>query len=176
MNDQFAGGMFDYQTFYREVAGILLSKYCRIAEIGAGDGASIIYLAKCLHKEATIFSIDNLEYGGQAQADNIRDNIEKSGVSVNMIIGESVESAALFADDSFDFVFIDSSHKYRETKAEIKCWLKKIKPGGILAGHDYFGEPAVKHAVDEMIEKEKLETRPTGKGCGVWMTRKVGSS
>ena len=49
----------------------------------------------------------------------------------------SHEAAALFPDDYFDFVYIDTDHTYETTKLELELYRKKIKPGGYLCGDDY---------------------------------------
>ena len=36
-----------------------------------------------------------------------------------------------------DFVFEDSSHKNPQLKDNLQFWWPKVKPGGVLAGHDY---------------------------------------
>lgn len=50
-----------------------------------------------------------------------------------------------------DFIFLDGDHRYEIVKQEIELAKKMIKPGGILAGHDYGDQhwPGVKVAVDE---------------------------
>jgi predicted O-methyltransferase YrrM len=53
------------------------------------------------------------------------------------IRGGSSESARFFEDGSVDFVFIDADHVYDRVKEDILAWLPKVKPGGIIAGHDY---------------------------------------
>lgn len=67
------------------------------------------------------------------------------------IIKTSVDSAAMYADKSLDFVFIDADHEYSSMIQDIPAWLPKIKPGGYLAGHDYPGWAGVKQAVDELL-------------------------
>jgi hypothetical protein len=51
---------------------------------------------------------------------------------------DSVESANLFEDEYFDFIYIDTDHSYETTKAELNAFSKKIKSGGFISGHDYF--------------------------------------
>lgn len=42
-----------------------------------------------------------------------------------------------FADKSLDFVYIDANHDVRHVIDDIDDWSKKIRPGGIISGHDY---------------------------------------
>lgn len=58
----------------------------------------------------------------------------------------SVAAADLYENDSLDFVFIDAQHDYENVTADIGAWLPKVKPGGILAGHD-LPHPPVRQAV-----------------------------
>lgn len=50
----------------------------------------------------------------------------------------SLEAASKIADRSLDFVFIDGNHEASHVAADLAAWLPKIRPGGVLAGHDYF--------------------------------------
>lgn len=49
----------------------------------------------------------------------------------------SMDALADFADDSLDFVYIDGNHAYPWVDEDIEGWAKKVKSGGIVAGHDY---------------------------------------
>lgn len=42
-----------------------------------------------------------------------------------------------FEDKSLDFVYIDANHEYSYVLEDIVEWSKKVRPGGIVAGHDY---------------------------------------
>jgi SAM-dependent methyltransferase len=42
-----------------------------------------------------------------------------------------------FADGSLDFVYIDGNHDFQHCTNDIAEWSKKVRPGGIIAGHDY---------------------------------------
>jgi hypothetical protein len=48
----------------------------------------------------------------------------------------STEASALFPDESLDLVFIDGNHGYSHVKQDIRAWLPKVRPGGVLCGHD----------------------------------------
>lgn len=42
-----------------------------------------------------------------------------------------------FKNESLDFVYIDGSHDYNSATQDIKNWSRKVRRGGIVAGHDY---------------------------------------
>src|SRR5206468_3400680 len=49
----------------------------------------------------------------------------------------SAEAAARIAPGSLDFVYLDARHDYESVKQDLELWYDKIRPGGIIAGHDY---------------------------------------
>jgi predicted O-methyltransferase YrrM len=50
---------------------------------------------------------------------------------------DSAASAQMFDDESVDFCFVDASHVAEDAQRDIEAWWPKIKPGGIIGGHDY---------------------------------------
>ena len=68
----------------------------------------------------------------------------------------SEAAAAETLDGSLDFVFIDADHSYEGCSADIRLWAPKVRPGGLLCGHDYgHVRPefnGVIRAVDEAFE------------------------
>lgn len=61
----------------------------------------------------------------------------KKHLNVNKVKGDSAKSAEGFPDGYFDLVYIDACHEYDAALADIRAWLPKVRPGGVLAGHDY---------------------------------------
>lgn len=61
--------------------------------------------------------------------------IQQGLVEVN--IGFSHEVLKTFPDAYFDWVYLDTDHTYLQTKIELDILLHKMKPNGIIAGHDY---------------------------------------
>lgn len=55
-----------------------------------------------------------------------------------MVIREfSMDAVKGFEDESLDFVYIDGNHDFQNTTNDIAEWSKKVRTGGIVAGHDY---------------------------------------
>jgi hypothetical protein len=79
--------------------------------------------------------------------------VEFAGMRASIHCGRSLSAAAITPRHQFDFVFIDADHSYEGCAADIAAWAPKVKPGGLLCGHDYdnpdFPEFGVKRAVDE---------------------------
>jgi hypothetical protein len=69
---------------------------------------------------------------------------------------------------SMDFVYIDARHDEQSVLEDLDLWLPKLRPGGILAGHDYeaatFDEGVfgVKTAVDSFFGRLGLRVHVTG--------------
>jgi hypothetical protein len=77
----------------------------------------------------------------------------------------SVEAAAVIESKSLDFVYIDAMHDYDSVREDLEHWFDKVRPGGLLAGHDYFNGPRpnfrVKEAVDEFFGERGLQVKTT---------------
>lgn len=56
----------------------------------------------------------------------------------------SMEAVREWGDNTLDFVYIDGNHDFLNVTQDIHYWLKKVKPGGILAGHDFVKYPSRK--------------------------------
>jgi len=56
---------------------------------------------------------------------------------VHLIRAFSTEAVPIIADGSLDWAFIDGNHAYEFVSTDIRDWLPKIKPGGLLTGHDW---------------------------------------
>ena len=65
--------------------------------------------------------------------------IKKLSLFTNYTIVKDFSSKAIrnFLDDSLDFVYIDANHTEPYISQDIEGWYKKVKTGGLLAGHDF---------------------------------------
>ncbi|MGV8096399.1 MAG: class I SAM-dependent methyltransferase [Mangrovibacterium sp.] len=73
--------------------------------------------------------------------ENIKENKEKCSIH----IGNDQEILLKFPDKYFDWVYLDSSHEYNETKNELHLIRKKIKPCGLITGHDFYPDRNSRH-------------------------------
>lgn len=51
--------------------------------------------------------------------------------------GLSVEVAKEFEDGSLDLIYIDGDHSEAAVRLDFASWIPKVKPGGVISGHDY---------------------------------------
>ena len=60
----------------------------------------------------------------------------KFGNRYKLIQKPSVDASTVFVDGVLDFVYIDADHSYQAVMDDIAAWMPKVKPGGVIAGHD----------------------------------------
>ena len=58
--------------------------------------------------------------------------------NVEYMIMTSMEAVKSFDDNSLDFVYIDGLHTFDAVMSDLIFWSTKVRPGGIIAGHDYY--------------------------------------
>lgn len=70
-----------------------------------------------------------------------------------MMKGLSLEMASKIEDESLGFIYIDAGHSEEDVLQDLAAWYPKLKPGGVMAGHDYLN-PAygVYQAVDKFTK------------------------
>lgn len=73
------------------------------------------------------------------------------GDRVRIVRKKSADAVSDFADGSLDFVYLDGDHYRPGIDGDLEAWWPKVKPGGVLAGHDLTGEwePWIRPAVEE---------------------------
>jgi len=137
--------------------------YKKGAEIGVAAGYFSEILCQAIDG-LELYCIDpwrryreNPRGGGQTQHDNNWERTrERLGAYNCHIMRErSMDAVKSFEDESLDFVFIDANHNYEFVRDDIREWSKKVRPGGIVSGHDYyvFNNAGVIQAVDEYVKE-----------------------
>lgn len=69
----------------------------------------------------------------------------------------SMDALDDFEDYSLDFVYIDANHQDPFVTQDIYGWAKKVRPGGILAGHDYVRVKRIEWHVKDAIQRYTKE-------------------
>lgn len=157
----------------------------RALEIGSWLGASTAVIARVVKEySGQLYCVDwwkgNLgsnfgavNLGSIAQNYDIfrlfQKNMEAHGVSdtVLPLKMRSQDAAAVLRDGSFDFIFIDGEHSYETIKADIENYLPKVKPGGLISGHDCEGK-IEQYDIDHLRAYKDSDTDPENKlHCGV---------
>ncbi|WP_217643109.1 class I SAM-dependent methyltransferase [Algoriphagus ornithinivorans] len=111
-----------------------------VAELGVDQGGFSekilkINQPKTLHL-VDLWSTERYHLGKRKEVEEKFSNeISKGEVSIH--IGYSTEVVEKFEKDTFDWIYIDTNHSYATTKEELELWSNKVKPNGIIAGHDY---------------------------------------
>jgi predicted O-methyltransferase YrrM len=86
----------------------------------------------------------------------------------------SSQAVKKFRGQPLDFVYIDGDHGYEAVINDITNYSSKVRPGGIIAGHDYWGRmldkylrvgPAVKlyvkaYNIDPWFTIGRVKTNP----------------
>lgn len=178
-------GFFTWPGWCAEIAWGHLPANARIVEVGCHAGQS----AACLGVELMRWSwlagakLDLVDlFGWGVSPEQVRATLAPIAPVLGEIRqGDSAATAALYVDSSLDMVFIDADHSYAAVARDIDAWLPKVKPGGIIAGHDFCLEfPGVIQAVTERFEEFEIHrgidwggNAPMhGKYYPVWWTRR----
>ena len=153
-------------------------------EVGVQDGHFSVTLLK-RWRGSLLYSIDPwrefepskyLDVANQQQAvqdriyEGARNRLRKFGERSVIIRSTSAAGATQFAEGQLDFVYIDANHSYDAVVEDIRLWYPKLKPGGVLAGHDYLdgnytaGVFGVMSAVNEFAAGAGLQVYAAGTG------------
>jgi hypothetical protein len=163
-------GWFDFQDVYREAVR-RTPDGGTLVEVGCWKGKSLCFLlveARDSGKWLNVLGVDHFrgsvgepalleEAADKDLEGQCRRNCDRAGHPYGLLRMASEEAAGWYADGGIDFVFLDGSHDYDSVRADIEAWLPKVKPGGVLAGHDR-ALPGVARAVAERLP----DARPFG--------------
>ena len=74
--------------------------------------------------------------------------------NVSFSRGKSLDALEFVEDASCDLIYIDGDHRYEGVLADLKGWRKKLREGGIMAGHDWSWESVKKAFLEEIGQKD----------------------
>lgn len=88
---------------------------------------------------------------------------------LTLIKSHSSDAAKHIPDSSLDICFIDAGHSYEDVIRDIRTYLPKVKPGGVISGHDYdFMHDGVVNAVDEVFGSRVIVVAAGRTPCRSW--------
>lgn len=158
-SDQFSEDWFSFQNLYTTVVESATDG-STFVEVGCYEGRSSAYM--CVEiansdKQIDFFCVDFWQDGLDEVFNRNMKQVENYFTPMHM---PSHRAAEKFDNESLDFVFIDADHAYESVKRDINSWWPKVKPGGILAGHDYYPHRPewgdVYRAVQELFTKNEI--------------------
>lgn len=124
------------------------------AEIGVSEGINARNM--CLNIPGLKLYCVDLWDGGRGERALVKAKERLAGFDVIFIRKSSMDALADFADNSLDFVFIDANHSFDFVMQDIIGWVKKVKPGGIVSGHDYYHSKSGTMGVIEAVDAYTL--------------------
>jgi SAM-dependent methyltransferase len=144
-------------------------------EIGCDIGDTTHFLLD-INKNLELVSVDPYEnyvdWNGrplnerQQVFETMSARMEKFKPRFSLVHKTSDDAAILFADEEFDFIFIDGLHTYDQLTKDCANYYSKLKPGGIFAGHDFTAIEGVNRSAKEFAAKVGKEILTTE--CDVW--------
>lgn len=156
-------GWFDWEDVYTEWAHNAKPDAVFV-EVGVFLGRSLAFLLEQLrlvgNHTATVYAIDpwindsylkdRASWGGEftevsrtrggpfeAFCATMRTHASGDFDRVQVIRASSVQASRLFDIETIDYTWIDANHTYEFVREDIVVWLPKMKPGGIIGGHDH---------------------------------------
>jgi hypothetical protein len=168
-------GWSNFQSIYQDAVDRAPAQGAVFVEMGVALGRSAFMMAQMIaasKKSISFYAIDLWDVVPAKQwqrfADDFFGEFLEGAVKharhllkhVRILRLDSVAAARAFDDASIDFCFIDGDHWYDPVRRDVLTWLPKMKPGGIIAGHDY-DQPHLKRAVCDVFGEGRVEAVAT---------------
>jgi hypothetical protein len=117
------------------------------AEIGCYRGRSLAAVTLAAARNALVIGIDpfvpvfNDPNGPGTTMTACKETVSelqklRGDVTLNLLIERSLNVPARYIDFSLDAVFIDGAHDETSVDADLRSWHRKVRPGGLICGHD----------------------------------------
>jgi len=134
------------------------------AEIGVAQAKNAVQI--CSHNPLLkLYCVDPWEkYALNPRAHSNQEECHQLAIerlapyNVELIQAMSMDAVKNFDKHSLDFVYIDGHHSFDYVIQDLVEWSKIVKPGGIVAGHDYyrFRWAGVQNAVDAYTKAHQI--------------------
>jgi hypothetical protein len=160
-------GYFDFQELYNNIIDFLPDGSVFV-EVGCYKGRSIVYFLEMMKRKNKDFIVCVADWfkGTEDEPldtdfyDEFIENIKEAGYENDLSVFKMTSNDAAYKciNNEITACFIDANHEYEDVKKDILTWLPKVRPGGILAGHD-IDFPGVWRAVKECLPNIEINNR-----------------
>ena len=141
--------------------------YHKGAEIGVAYGKFSAHMCKYIPGIELICVDPWITYQKNPRATDQKSHNENFMRAQRSMKGHNVKFRKMFSlqalrgveDESLDFVYIDGNHTFDYVMTDIIVWAQKVRPGGVVSGHDYypFRRAQVVPAVDIYTKVHKIK-------------------
>ncbi len=123
----------------------------RTLELGVRSGVSTLAFVEAADKIGGHVTSVDVEPCLEARA-----RVEAAGLDGRwtFLQGSDLEMDEVSIPEPIDLLFVDTTHLYEHTLAELRRFAPRVRPGGWLALHDYTSCPGVTAAVGDFLEAE----------------------
>jgi hypothetical protein len=150
------GGVSGLVSLVMEIRNQLGPGPLKMVELGSWAGES-----SCIFAASGLFGkLWLVDLWHQPENEGVCEyNMRRFGASVEMVQGDMFAIGADWSEP-LDVVYLDADHSYESTVRALDVWQPHIRPGGIMAGHDYnpTAWPGVVRAVDERFAGRPIMT------------------
>ena len=142
------------------------------------QGAKAVLEIGVFEGETSVKMIEALPQGGYYAGIDINDHrkhkLERSGVAVDFILGESIKVIKGMPSEHFDFIFVDGDHSWANILPEFKEIERVIAKGGVIAYHDTLHIPDVSELMRYLKQDNyNVVTLNTSEGRGLSILQKL---
>src|SRR5206468_3092487 len=91
---------------------------------------------------------------------------------VDPIVATSEDASKAWSGQPIRLLFIDGLHSYEGVSFDIRDWVPRVMPGGVIVFDDYFNadpEVGVRRAVDELVRAGSVSQPQHEGGVHVWV-------
>ena len=145
----------------------LISKYLYLLYKLGQNSKDILELGVLEGVSTTAFSLGLKESGGKMVSVDLeilpqaKNKIEAIGANKIVTFWKENDLKFKAKPESYDLVFIDTTHSFGQTKKELKKFSKCVKPGGLLVLHDlinhhYKNDKELLKAVEDGLHCSKM--------------------
>jgi len=140
-------------------------------ELGSWKGRSFFTVAMGLPPRARLIAIDSFARASSALAhvpttDWVWDHFQvvfngvrklREDLTLSAIRSDTASASDMFDDNSVAAAFFDADHSRDGLERDLDAWESKVRPGGLLCGHDYNpGFPEVISLIDDRYPRRMI--------------------